>query len=197
MNKIGKLVPETTALFVCDIQTKFVPLIHQMPKVILNTKYTMKACNILNIPIIITEQYPKALGNTVDELESKKQKYVFEKTLFSMLTNEVQKTLDTDLKGVKSILLTGIESHVCVFQTSLDLIEKGYDVHILEDAVSSQNPSDRAIAIERLKQSGVFVTSTESAIFQLTKDAKHPNFKLISNLVKERIDLLSPLKGQL
>eukprot|EP01132_Coremiostelium_polycephalum_P002525 gene2525-3127_t len=136
----------------------------------------MKSCNELKIPIVITEQYPKGLGHTVEELQPSNYK-VHEKTLFSMCVPDVNKRLETDLKHVKSILLTGIETHVCILQTALDLLEKNYEVHIICDAVSSQKKYDREVALERLSKAGAFLTTSESAILQLAKDAKHPNFK--------------------
>lgn len=84
-----------------------------------------------------------------------------------------------------SIVLCGIETHVCVQQTTFDLLERGYNVHILADGVSSCNKSDRIIAIDALRQAGAFITSTESVLFELMRDSKHPKFKELSSVIKE------------
>ncbi|EGG22675.1 NADH:flavin oxidoreductase/NADH oxidase domain-containing protein [Cavenderia fasciculata] len=157
-----------------------------MPKVLQHASTLIKGCKELNVPIIGTEQYPQGLGHIVDELDPKSYP-IFSKTLFSMCTPDVQNKLK-EFRGLKSVIITGIETHVCVLQTTLDLLESGYDVHIVEDAVSSQRLNSKLVALERLKQSGAFITTTESILFQLAKDAKHPNFKKISTLVKSHND---------
>jgi isochorismate hydrolase len=87
----------------------------------------------------------------------------------------------------KSVILCGIEGHVCILQTCLDLLEEGYDVHVVSDAVSSSTSFNRTMALDRMRQSGAFITSVESSIFQLCRDAKHPNFKNISKLIKDHL----------
>eukprot|EP01133_Synstelium_polycarpum_P010928 gene10928-12735_t len=189
--RIGKIVPETTAL--CDLQVAFKNVIHGFPKVVHHTNTIIKCSKELKIPILGTEQYPQGLGKLVDELNPSSF-LVLPKTLFSMCTPDVMNTLKSPPFGnIKSIVITGIETHVCVLQTTLDLLDSGYDVHVVEDAVSSQNLSDKVTAIERLRQSGAYITSTESIIFQLTKDAKNKNFKSIANIIKEQKELYSKL----
>lgn len=142
----------------------------------------VKAGNILDIPVIVTEQYPKGLGSTVPEIDVSNAK-VFPKTKFSMVIPE----LEDILKGHpdrKSVILVGIEAQVCIQQTTLDLLEKGYDVHVLADGVSSRTQVDRLFAIERLRGCGAFITTSEAALFELMGDSKHPKFKEIQNLVK-------------
>jgi len=116
----------------------------------------------MKIPIVATEQYPKALGRTVSELDISTAKK-FEKLQFSMMTDPVREYLKT-LPDVRSVIIVGVETHVCVLQTALDLTDAGYDVHVLADGVSSQRGYDRAFALERLrKESRVFLTTSESA----------------------------------
>lgn len=121
-----------------------------MPSVVHVAKTTIKSANILKLPIFMSEQYPKGLGKTLQELESltssSSSLTKYEKMKFSMMVPEVEKKID-ELK-IKSVLLVGIEAHVCVLQTALDLLEKGIDVHILADGVSSQRPFDRFSAFE-------------------------------------------------
>ncbi|KAN0047917.1 hypothetical protein ACTA71_002306 [Dictyostelium dimigraforme] len=192
IRSLGKIVPETSALFICDIQSKFTNHIFKFNGVVNQSKYMMKVCNELKVPIIFTEQYPKGLGHTVEDLLKERSEHnqskIFDKTLYSMCTNEVLNHLKQNHKDLKSILITGIETHVCVLQSTLDFLENGYDVHILSDAVSSNNNNDRLVALERMRQSGAFITTTESIIFQLTRDATHKSFKGIVPITKQRRD---------
>ncbi|KAM9978323.1 hypothetical protein ACTFIY_012085 [Dictyostelium cf. discoideum] len=194
MKSVGNLSPNTSLLFICDIQSKFENHIFKFNGVVGQSKYMKKICNELKVPIIFTEQYPKGLGHTVEDLLKERnennQTKIFEKTLYSMCTNEVLNHLKQNYKDLKSILIAGIEAHVCVLQSTLDFLENGYDVHILSDAVSSNNNNDRLIALERMRQSGAFITTTETITFQLTRDAKHKSFKNIVPLSQERREYL-------
>jgi isochorismate hydrolase len=191
MNKvIGKLSPLSTSLFICDVQERFRSVISHMPSVIHVSKTMVRlriakvifqnsVANELKMPVIVTEQYPKALGKTIPELDITKAHH-WEKMTFSMVNTDILALLEKN--QTKSVLLVGIEAHVCVLQTALDLLEKGYDVHVLADGVSSQRPSDRFTALERMKQSGAFITTSESAVFQLMTSANHPAFKCKSDI---------------
>jgi len=114
---------------------------------------------------------------------------VFEKDRFSMLDAPIVDHLGDLVKKSpkKTAVLFGIEAHVCVLQTALELLERGFEVHVLSDGTSSTRSSDRFVAFERMRQSGVFITSSESILFQLMETSKHPNFKQISSeLLKEK-----------
>eukprot|EP00794_Sanderia_malayensis_P019487 gene19487-21412_t len=179
--KVGKVFADTTAFFLCDMQEKFRPTIKYFPEIITVAKRLVQAASILKIPVVATEQYPKGLGNTVNEIDVSNAT-VFPKTVFSMLTPEVEE----HLKGypdTKSIVLFGIEAHVCIQQTALDLLEKNYEVHVVADSCSSRSMTDRMFAFERIKQCGGFITTSESILFMLLKDAKHPNFRQVQSLV--------------
>ncbi|CAO3585878.1 unnamed protein product [Absidia cylindrospora] len=183
ITKIAKLTPQTTALFICDIQERFKGVIWQYPSVISCAGKMLKASKHLDIPVVVTEQYPKGLGATVGELDISDATICLPKTKFSMFLPEVQQALQKH--NTKSILLLGIESHVCVLQTALDLLDSSYDVHVLSDGVSSCNHPEIDIALARMRQAGAVITTSESALFQLVQDAKHEKFKDISALVKE------------
>jgi nicotinamidase-related amidase len=157
-----------------------------MPAVIDTASKLLRCARELNVPIIITEQYPRALGSTVEELakDLPEGTTAMPKTVFSMMVPEVEEQL-MQLQNVKQVMLVGIEAHVCVTATTLDLIDKGYEVHLITDGISSRTPEDRAVGLHRMMQAGALVSSFEMAAFQLMGDAKHPNFKAISSLAKE------------
>jgi len=106
-----------------------------------------------------------------------------------MITPEVQEHIDSNLPDVVSYILCGIEAHVCVQQTALDLLEMGHDVHVVTDAVSSMRPLDRGIALDRMAGAGAYLTSAQSLAFMLMQSADHPNFKAVSKLVVQNAKL--------
>lgn len=190
LSALSRLSPSSSALFVCDVQEIFRPLIHKMPSLINRTSFCVQAATILEMPIVVTQQYPKAFGNTVEELTSvlPESAFLADKTKFSMCTDEVTARL-AELPDVNDIIMTGIESHVCVMQTTLDLLNSGKNVHIVCDAVSSQKPHDRAVALKRMEKAGAILTTSECAIFDLIGGAKHPHFKAINTLIKNTASL--------
>ncbi|KAN0040592.1 hypothetical protein ACTA71_008929 [Dictyostelium dimigraforme] len=113
---------------------------------------------------------------------------VFNKITYSMYTKELDQYLKESLPYLKSIILTGLESHVCVLQTALDLLENGYEVHVINDAVASVESNELKSSLKRMKQSGVFLTSTESIIYQFLQSDDHPNFKNIDQLIFKRLN---------
>ncbi|GAB4815336.1 hypothetical protein N2152v2_002382 [Parachlorella kessleri] len=184
--RTGKISPSDTALLVCDVQERFRQLIYGFPAVVDTSRRMIRAANALELPVLVTEQYPKALGNTVDELKEvlDGKAVVVAKTKFSMCTDEINAEL-SKLGQVKKVLVVGLETHVCVLQTTLDLLERGYEVHILVDGVSSQRLGDRSVALQRLAQSGAFLATSEMVMFQIMVSTAHPAFKTISGLCKE------------
>ncbi|KAF8982712.1 Isochorismatase domain-containing protein 1 [Entomortierella lignicola] len=190
LRNVGRANLKTTAFFLCDIQEKFRTLIFQYPSVVATAHKMIKAHKILGVPLIVTEQNAKALGATAGELDISSAKINAPKSKFSMYLPEVEK----ELKGIKSVVLFGIESHVCVLQTALDLLENNYDVHVLADGVSSIHNFEIEVALNRIKSAGGYVTTSESILFELLKDASHEKFKEISNLVKETKEATSSNK---
>ena len=132
---VGKLYPQTTAMLLCDVQDRFRPLIHKAETVVSNSRLLTSACKLLDVPIVITEQYPKAFGPTVKECfedpsDLTDGKYpVFPKTLFSMMTPEVSEHIQS--LNATSFIISGIEAHVCVQQTALDLLEVRFSFDFL------------------------------------------------------------------
>ncbi|KAK6972790.1 isochorismatase domain-containing protein 2 mitochondrial [Biomphalaria glabrata] len=180
---VGKVLYKNAALFVCDMQEKFRPTIQYFPQILNVAGRLLKSAEALGMPVLFTEQYPKGLGHTVSELDVKQHK-VFPKTCFSMMVP----SMETELKkysDVKSIVLCGIEAHACVQQTVFDLIEGGYDVHVIVDACSSRSLVDRMFAFQRMKEAGAHLTTCESILLGLLRDASHPKFKEIQKLIME------------
>lgn len=189
---VGKLTPSNTALLVCDVQERFRPLIHKMETVINTTKFMTSLAKVMDFPIVATQQYTKVFGPTVSDAFADPRDIgtlcpVFEKKKFSMLTEECSEHLKSLNKT--SYLLVGIEAHVCLQQTALDLLEEGHDVHIIADGVSSQQSFDREMALRRMESSGAWLTTAQSAAFMLMGSADHPNFKAVSKLVKDHMTL--------
>lgn len=189
--QVGKLHPATTAVLLCDVQERFRPLIYRMETVINTCRYMTSVAAALDIPIVGTQQYTKVFGATVPDTfadpEALAATPIFDKKLFSMLTDDVTEKLKELNKD--SYIIMGIEAHVCVQQTCLDLLEAGSDVHVIVDGVSSQQAHDRSIALQRLQSAGAFLTTAQSAAFMLVQSADHPNFKTISKLTVEHMKL--------
>ncbi|XP_006007753.1 isochorismatase domain-containing protein 1 [Latimeria chalumnae] len=183
MPTLGNLLPSSTVFFCCDMQERFRPAIKYFGDIISVGQRLLQGARILGIPVIVTEQYPKGLGSTVQELDLTGTKLVLPKTKFSMVLPEVEAAL-LDVPGVRSVVLFGVETHVCIQQTALDLTGRGLEVHIVSDATSSRSMMDRMFALERLARAGIIVTTSEAILLQLVADKDHPKFKEIQNLIK-------------
>ncbi|KAJ1638769.1 Isochorismatase-like protein [Pavlovales sp. CCMP2436] len=186
VQRLGRLEPATTLFLCCDVQEAFRSAVHRFPAVVATAARMLAAAETLAIPVAVTEQYPKGLKHTVVELDISRC-YKVEKTLFSMVTPEVEKWLQAPaLMPRRSAVIFGLEAHVCVQQTTLDLLERGFEVHVLVDGVSSQLVSDRTVAFACLQQAGAFLTTSESVLMELIKSKDHKHFKPISSLLKQR-----------
>ncbi|KAK3103606.1 hypothetical protein FSP39_020478 [Pinctada imbricata] len=163
------------------MQEKFRGNIAYYPQIIVVANRMLQAAEALEMPVVVTEQYPKGLGPTVSELDISKHKAVA-KTQFSMLVPEVVDRLK-DLKDINSVVLCGIENHVCVQNTVLDLLEEHFDVHVVADACSSRSMVDRLFAFQRMREAGAFVTTSECMLLGLCGDAAHPKFRSIQKLI--------------
>lgn len=163
---VGQLAARNTAVFLCDLQEKFRPNIQYFDAIVDVSSRLLKTASILQLPVVVTEQYPKGLGRTVAELGLADHPSVVpvEKTQFSMLTSDVLAKLKADHPTVKSIVLCGIEAHVCVQGTALQALQDGFEVHIVVDGCSSRTMVDRMFAFERMKAAGAWLTTSESVI---------------------------------
>lgn len=172
-----------TVLMVIDIQEKLAPVMEYKEQVIDNNKILITAAKEMNFPVIATEQYPKGLGRTVPELlDLLEDDYVFAKNSFTAYTEEVKEALKS--LGKKKVLITGMETHICVFQTSRDLIEAGYEVYLVKDGVASRTKSNFLNGLDLIKSLGAVITNTETAVFDLLKVSGTPEFKTMSKMIK-------------
>ena len=177
--------PKETLLLLIDIQGRLAQCVYQADLVEQNIKKLVRACRILDVPILYTEQYPKGLGTTVASLkELLGDLEPVEKITFSCCGTD---TFMQRLRSFKrnDILVAGMETHVCVYQTSLELLEFGYNVHLVTDAVSSRSEDNRDLGIRCIEKAGGIPTSTEMSIFELLRIAEGERFKAISKIIKE------------
>lgn len=176
---------DKTALVVIDMQEAFRASISDFPQIASRISTAIRGFQILNLPVIITEQYPKGLGRTAEEIlfSLSPESEIIEKTAFSSCGAQAFLEKINQI-GAKQILLCGIEAHVCVNQTAHDLLNQNFQVHLLHDCVSSRFEHDKRAGLRKMKMSGVVPSSTEMALFELMRDSKHEQFKEIQNLIK-------------
>jgi len=178
---------DKAALVVIDVQEKLAPAMDQelYGQLVLDTNLLIEGFKAMELPIIATEQYPKGLGHTVTELAGVTDQHCVEKVSFSCCGADAF-TAALEKSGAKQVLIAGMETHVCVLQTVLDLLDRGYVVHLVRDAVCSRFKSDYEAALNIAAQAGAVVTTTEAALFQLVKGAGTDIFKVVSKLVRQR-----------
>jgi nicotinamidase-related amidase len=181
------LSAENSLLVVVELQTKLSAAMPEWEAELMsnNAGSLLDAANILNIPVLLTEQYPKGLGSTVISIAEKlpQTTQVFDKTGFSCCAADgFCKALENS--GRQQIILAGQEAHVCVLQTALELVHIGYQVYIVEDAVCSRKTEHKFYALQRLQQHGITLANHESVLFEWLRDANHPDFKSISGLLR-------------
>jgi nicotinamidase-related amidase len=174
--------PLRPVFLLCDVQERFRPLIHGFQAVVHSSATLLKVARALSLPVLATEQYPKALGATCAELLPLLPSPAIAKMQFAMTVPELDSALPADYD---SAVLFGIETHVCIQQTALELLRRGKQVLVPVDACSSQRVGDRSAALRLLAAAGANVTSVESAIFTIVGSADHPRFKDVSKIVKE------------
>lgn len=182
MNKYV-LKKEEAVLFVTDIQEKLIPSMKYGEQVIHNTNTLITIARKLGIPIVVTEQYPKGLGKTVSELSDNLHgSSISEKVTFSGCTREVTSALEGLER--KKIIISGMETHVCVFQTVRDLLSLEYEVFVVSDAVCSRTKENYLNGLSLMSSMGAVITNTETVFFDLIKEAGTPLFRELSKLIK-------------
>ena len=178
------LTRNNALLAVVDVQEKLVAAMPEKEELIAKLRTMVQGAKILELPILWVEQYPKGLGRTVGEVrELLEELEPQEKNCFSACgLEDFVKALESAQR--RQILLVGLEAHVCVYQTAINLLERGYHVEVVRDAVSSRTPENREIGLRRAERAGAQITSVEMALFELLARAGSPEFKEISKLVK-------------
>ena len=177
-----KLNREDTAVLVIDYQEKLMPAMHNKDAFIPRTRMLLQGLHALDIPVVVSEQYPKGLGSTVPEIkEVLGIAPVLPKTTFSCLD-----AIRTAIEATEcsTILICGAEAHICVLQSAMDLVAMGKTVVLVEDCLGSRFAHDMEIGLRRAEQEGILLTTAEAVLFELLRKASGPEFKTISKLVK-------------
>ena len=184
MNITATLHIENTVLLLIDFQERLFPVMHEKEKLLRNVIKLVQGAKVLEIPILLTEQYPKGLGPTIPEIKTLISDIKpIEKVCFNCCDEEsFSKALEA-LKR-KQVLIAGIEAHICVYQTAMALARAGYEVQVVGDCVSSRESENKLAALFKMSAAGIGITTMEMALFELLKVAKGDKFKQISSIVK-------------
>ncbi len=176
---------KATALVVVDFQEAFRPTVPDFDLLAGNIANAVRGFQILDIPVLITEQYPKGLGRTAKEILSvvPGEFKIIEKTAFSSC-GAIEFLEKIKAGETKQVVICGLESHICVNQTAHDLLDEGFEVHILEDAVGSRREVNKQTGLRKMRLSGALPSCVEMAMFELIRDSKHRHFKAIQSLIK-------------
>ncbi|MEO2002301.1 MAG: isochorismatase family protein [Pirellulales bacterium] len=177
-----RLTPSQSTLCVIDVQDKIIPTIPTGQQVITECCRLVEAANLFKIQILCTEQYPKGLGQTVEPITAKlKNQNPIEKLSFSCCGTPT--FLDQISPDVETLIVCGIETHICIAQTALDVLQAGFRVCIAVDAVGSYREQDHTVALRRLEGAGAVLSTTEAILFELCGTADNPDFKRMQQLV--------------
>lgn len=173
---------DNTVALVVDIQERLLPVLHESGDFVANSVKLLTGLRALDVPVLITEQYPKGLGATAADVKTAAgDAPVFEKTRFSAYTDEVAAAIKAH--HAENIVLLGCETHICVLQTVLALQLWGLNVYLPQECVASRTPANKKNGLRQCLAAGAVVSNIESVLFQLLRDAKHPAFKTISKLI--------------
>lgn len=175
---------ENSLVIVVDVQERLVPAIKSIPDFLKHVTRTLQGIQILGLPVVVTEQYPKGLKHTLPEVSALIDPIaVIEKTKFSIVVPEL-KALLRQRPAIQNLIIIGAETHVCVLQSVLEALDMGYNVYVPNDVVGSRTVENHLNGLDQMRYSGAIITNMESVLFQLLADAKHPAFKQISALIK-------------
>ena len=180
---MGLIEPKNSLLMIIDVQDKLIKMLDK--DIVVKKNYNLaKAAQILSIPIIATEQYPTGLGKTTDIIRECINECDFvEKTSFSACREDGFLTR-LRYAGKKQIILSGIETHICVKQTALELLDAGFEVFVVKDACASRNKYEFKEGIDSMRDAGCKITCVEMVLFEWLRSSKHPNFKEVQTLIK-------------
>jgi nicotinamidase-related amidase len=174
-----------SALVVIDMQEGFRAAVPDFAEVAARISVAVRGAQLLNVPVVVTEQYPKGLGRTAAEIRAAlaDQSEPVEKTAFSSCGAQ-EFVARLERTGARQIIVCGVEAHVCVNQTAHDLLARGFQVHLLTDCVASRAPRDREAGLAKMRRSGALPSTVEMALFELLRDARHEQFKAVQRLIK-------------
>lgn len=174
---------ERSALIVVDVQTKLLPKILDHDRLLWNVSRLGRAAREMQVPIAATEQYPQGLGNTVpgltELLPPRHEKLAFSAAAVRPMIAELS------ARGISQLVICGIETHICVLQTALDLASEGFDVFVVSDAVGARGTADHTVALGRMRDQGLSLVTTEGVLFEWCRTAAEPAFKTVRALVQE------------
>ena len=178
------LTPETTLLVVIDVQGKLARVVAESEAAIKAVQQLVQGAGLLKIPVLLTAQVPEKIGHTIPEVAGLlPDQSDLPRVHFSIWQDTVVQQAIRN-SGRRQVLLCGFEAHICLYQSSLDLLAQGFEVTLVADAVSSRNSYNKAIALQELTNQGVHLTTVEMVLFSLLRSAEHPAFKSVSRLIK-------------
>jgi isochorismate hydrolase len=185
------IAAESTQLLVVDMQERLLPAMSHHDRIIVRARALLATAGELSIPVVVSEQYPRGLGHTVEALSEKlnSTERIYAKSAFSCARDPV---IGAELHSLKQqgrgqVVILGVEAHVCVLQTALDLLAEGFTVFVVADAVASRHALDLSCALERLREEGARIVTTEMVLFEWLRTADSPAFKPVSGRIKELI----------
>jgi nicotinamidase-related amidase len=179
------LSPERTALVVVDLQERLLPAIEGRDRVVRNSLLLMRLADVLGIPVVLTSQYKKGLGEILPEVRAAAPgNEPLDKVAFGCFGDPAFLERLRSLKGRDQLLVTGVEGHICVCQTVLGALEKGYDVHVVADAVGSRSEENRQVGLARMEKSGALLSSAEMATYELLRRSDGEAFKKMLPYIK-------------
>lgn len=179
-----RIVKEDTVGVMVDMQAKLHPHMFDKDKVLNNSKILLQGLQALEVPVLVTQQYTKGLGETLPEIADILGEFNYTEKLAFSCCGEPSFLRNISDHKRSYVILFGIETHVCVLQTAIDLLERGFFPVVIEDCVSSRKEKDKIVALERIKQEGGILSTYESILFELCQTAENDVFKTISKLVK-------------
>ncbi len=180
-----RIVAEETMALVIDYQERLVPVMYHTEELIRNSSILLQGLKALEIPMVVSQQYTKGLGMTVPSIrEAVGEHFTYLDKLTFSCAEDMQLLGRLQEIGRKNIILCGMEAHICVLQTAIDLIAKGFTVILVEDCISSRREADKAVAVRRAESEGAILTTYEAILFELTRVAKTDVFRTISGLTK-------------
>lgn len=179
-----RLSPDSTVFVLVDVQGKLASLMHEKETLFENLQKAVAGVLALDIPLLWLEQNPTKMGKTIPGLRDLMEGHTPIPKMSFSACGEPAFMEALAAAGRKDVLLAGIETHVCMIQTVTDLVEQGYRVHVMADAVSSRSPMNRELGLERIRGAGAVLTSVEMALFELMRTAEHPRFRDLLKIVR-------------